>query len=382
MEQHASSLTILEATQYGGGVGDALGAIEGEGRRVDEFTVLPAPDGGRKITLILPPGPQLPWSKTPAEALGAARHVEGVRGIEDSARHHLRLVLNVHHDQAAFLQYIVTQIGGSFTVEKGEAKLRLTADVAAIERVIAFLHAMPGLGSHVRVNPVYESLASRPEVDDLAGAPESGGRGQRGEEVVLRITGDSRGNPQLGVIRQLEAERGVDVFQLSCHPRPPRSTSFEMVAVLRMRDPSKLAALQGALVSSHMGVCGAERMAPDKLRQNMQVVTDADGRRDLANASGGALQARYKRWGDPRLVVSGSMKPRSVARIVTDVAAARVPYTTDVPVPLVARPGQPVRKIQHGFGAFGGMPETAEPGASAWDIQEGMRRYLLELLGR
>jgi len=301
--------------------------------------------------------------------------------MEASARQHLRLLLNCHHDQAAFLKYTMTQLGGSIKVEKGgEVRLQLTAALSVIERILSFLHAANGLGSRVRVQPVYESLASRPEVDDLVQGTDKSGVSQRGEEVTLRIVGDRRVGPQLDVVRQLEAEgKTVEIVQLSCHPHPPGSQSFEMIVVLRMRDASKLDALRAGIISNHVGVYGAESVAPDKSRQTVQVVTDGYGARDLANATGGALQAHFKRWCDPRLVVSGSLRVPSASRIMTDVAEARVPHAVAVPIVLVPRPAQRPQKIQHGFGAFSGMPEAS---AETSQDSDGMRRYLLELLSR
>ncbi|MDD5041249.1 MAG: hypothetical protein PHX87_03180 [Candidatus Peribacteraceae bacterium] len=377
---------VVEATVHGH-AGDVLHTIRGQGHSIDEFTITPAEDDGSKLTLILPPSAQTEKKsvshRSPEDTLVRARGVDTVRSIEASARQHLRMVLNIQHDQAAFLKYIVTHLGGSMKTEEGEVKLRLTAGVATIERLLTFLHAMPGLGSHVRVNPVFESLASRPEVEDLIGTSARTTHEQHGaEEVIIRITGDRRGDPQLDVIRQLEAEeRKLDIRQISCHARPPMSQLFEMIVTLRLRDPSKIAALQGAIISGHVGVYGADLVRPDKARQTVQVVTDVQGARDLAHASGGALQAHYKRWADPRLVVSGALKPQSVARIVPDVADAHVPYATDVPVAIVPRAVRPPQKIRHGAGAFSGMPETADPQETNRDIRDGMRRYLLlELL--
>lgn len=383
-EQEASTSRVLEARVHGH-AGDVLHTIRGQGHSIDEFTVTPGEDDGSKLTLILPPSAQAKTSlascRSPENNLVRVRGVDTVRGIEDSARQHLRMVLNIQHDQAAFLKYIVTHLGGSMKVEEGEVKLRLTAGVATIERLLTFLRAMPGLGSHVRVNPVYESLASRPEVEDLIGTVARATHEQHdAAEVIIRITGDRRGDPQLDVIRQLEAEEGkLAIRQISCHGRPPMSQSFEMIVTLRMRDPSKIAALQGAIISDHVGVYGADLVLPDKARQTVQVVTDAQGARDLAHASGGALQAHYRRWADSRLVVSGALKPQSVARIVPDVAGAHVPYATDVPVAIVPRAIRPPQKIRHGFGAFSGIPETADA-QGAPDIRESMRRYLMELL--
>ncbi|OIO53167.1 hypothetical protein AUJ46_05695 [Candidatus Peregrinibacteria bacterium CG1_02_54_53] len=305
--------------------------------------------------------------------------VDAVRDIQGSARQHLRLILNCQHDQAAFLKFIVTRLGGSMKVEKeGEVRLQLTADLSTVERILSFLHAANGLGHRVRVNPIYESLASRPEVDDLAKGTDKNKCSQRGEEVTLRIVGDRRGGPQLDVIRQLEAEgKKMEIVQLSCHPHPPGSQSFEMIVVLRMQDSLKLDALRGGIISSNVGIYGADRVAQDRSRQTVQVVTDNCGARDLAHATGGALQARFKRWGDPRLVVSGSLRSPSVSRVMTDVAEAHVPHSVTVPIALVPRPTQRPHKIQHGFGAFGGMPQA--PAETPKD-SEGMRRYLMELL--
>ncbi len=379
-------MNIFEATLHGGGVADVLNAVQGRGHRVDEFTIMPAPDEGRKIALVLPPSlasKGQPWFREPEDVLRKQKGVDAVRDMETSARQHLRLLLNCHHDQAAFLKFIITSLSGSMKVEKGgEVRLQLTADLASIKRILEFLHAENGLGSRVRVNPVYESLASRPEVDDLAEGTDRSRSSQRGEEVMLRIVGDRKIGPQLDVIRQLEVEgKNVEIVQLSCHPRPPGSESFEMIAVLRMRDLSRLDALRAGIISNHVGVYGADIVTPDKSLQTVQVVTDGYGARDLANATGGALQAHFKRWGDPRLVVSGSLRSPSASRIMTDVAEARVPHAATVPIALVPRAAKPPQKIQHGFGAFSGMPDpeqVEEPKARS----DGMHRYLLELLDR
>ncbi|MDD4628232.1 MAG: hypothetical protein PHE68_02440 [Candidatus Peribacteraceae bacterium] len=382
MEEKAKPSHVLEANLHDRSAGDVLSAMRGQGHHVDEFTVTPMTDGGKKLTVVLPRRLQreheFPCYQSPEDILAGGEGIDAVRGIEVSARQHMRLTLNCQHDQAAFLKYVVTQLGGSMKVEEGKAKLRLTADLSSIQRILEFLHAMPELGSNVRVNPVYESLASRPEVDDLAKSTKGQGRHEGGEEFMLRIIGDSQIGPQLDVIQQLENEGNVNVVQLSCHQRPPRSDSFEMVAVLRLRDPSKLAALQGAIVSGHAGVYGADLVTQDKARETVQVVTNAEGARDLANASGGALQAHYKRWADPRLVVSGSLQPRSTRRIMTDVAEAHVPHAVAVPIAIVTPPAKRLRKIRHGFGAFSGIPEEAQEDRP--DIREGMRRYLLGLL--
>ncbi|MDO8469301.1 MAG: hypothetical protein Q7S29_06130 [Candidatus Peribacter sp.] len=386
MPKEEASSDVLEVTLHGVSAADVLGTVRGQGYHPEEFTITPAPDGGRKVALVLPSSPLLsrqPWFKKPEDILSTGKGVDAVRDMEVSARQHLRLLLNCHHGQAAFLKYIMTSLGGAMKVEKGgEVRLQLTADLAAIERILEFLHAESGLGSRVRVHPVYESLASRPEVDDLAEGTDSDRSAQRIEECMLRIVGDGQVGPQLDVVRQLEAEKKVEVVQLSCHPHPPGSRSFEMIAVLRMRDSSKLDALRAGIVSNNVGVYGAEVVTQDRSRQTVQVVTDVYGARDLAHATGGALQSFSRRGfglGDSRLVVSGSLRSPSVSRIVTDVAEAHVPHSVTVPIALVPRPAKRPEKIQHGFGAFSGMPQVPEEGPTP---SEGMRRYLLELLSR
>jgi len=383
MPEEKTSSDVLEVTLHDGSAGAVLGAVRGQGYHPEEFTITPAPDGGRKVTLVLPPALLLarqPWFKKPEDVLHEGKGVDAVRDMEASARQHLRLLLNCHHDQAAFLKHIMTSLGGSMKVEKGgEVRLQLTAGLPAIGRILEFLHAMSGLGSRVRVHPVYESLASRPEVDDLAEGTDEHGPAQRIEEFVVRIVGDGRTGPQLDVVRQLEAEgKKVVLVQLSCHPHPPGSQSFEMIAVLRMRDASKLDALRAEIVSNTVGVYGAELITQDKSRQTVQVVTDGCGARDLANATGGALQAHFKRWGDSRLVVSGSLRSPSASRVVADIAGAHVPHSVAVPIALVPRPVKRLSTIEHGFGAFGGRSDAPEKKTK--DHAEGMRRYLLELL--
>jgi len=387
MPKGEASSDVLEVTLHDSSVADVLGAVRGNGYRFEEFTIIPSPDSGKKVALVLPPSllsERQPWFRKPEDILSKRQGVDAVRSMEASARQHLRLLLNCHHEQAAFLKYIMTSLGGSMKVEKGgEVRLQLTADLAAIERILEFLHAERGLGSRVRVNPVYESLVSRPEVDDLAEGTDGNRSAQRIEEYVLRIIGDEQVGPQLDVVRQLETEgKKVEIVQLSCHPHPPGSRSFEMIAVLRMRDASKLGALRAGIVSNNVGVYGAEIVTQDRSRQTVQVVTDVYGARDLANATGGALQSFSRRGfglGDPRLVVSGSLRSPSVSRIVTDVAEAHVPHSVTVPIALVPRPARRPEKIQHGFGAFSGMPKVPEEGPTP---SEGMRRYLLELLSR
>ena len=387
MPKAEATSDVLEVTLHGSSAADVLSTVRGQGCHPEEFTITPAPEGGSKVALVLPSSSLLsrqPWFRKPEDILNGGKGVDAIRHMEVSARQHLRLVLNCHHEQAAFLRHIMTSLGGSMKVEKGgEVRLQLTADLGAIERILAFLHAENGLGSRVRVHPVYESLAARPEVDDLAERTEIHRSAQRIEECVLRIVGDGQVGPQLDVIRQLAAEgRKTEIVQLSCHPHPPGSKSFEMIVVLRMRDPSKLDTLRAGIVSNNVGVSGAEVVTQDRSRQTVQVVTDVNGARDLAYATGGALQSFSRRgWGlgDPRLVVSGSLRSPSASRIVTDIAEARVPHSVTVPIALVPRPAERPEKIQHGFGAFSGMPKVPETGPKP---NEGMRRYLLELLSQ
>lgn len=371
-KEPSSRSEVFEATLHEEHPADLLARLNGELIALSEYTITPGAElGSTHVSLVLPSHlarKRLPWYRPSETLLHATRGVEAVRDIEHTARHHMSVLLNGHHAESHLLVDVIMRLGGHVKKDKDGITLRITGGMSVIDQLYAFMRGMPGLAEKVSIRPVFESVAARESVDDLVPCEKRGNTGAHGEECTLRITGDTRGAPDIAVLRHLaEERRKVSIDYLSRREMLPGSTQFEMIAVLHANDPKVLQSLPAALVSSHAGIDGAKPVAADRTLQYLQVVVD-DGydARDLMRAHSG-LQVRHKRM-DRRPVVTGSVSLTRAPRIQQALLDAKVPHAVNVPIAVDAPMLRPTSRED------GRYDELRE------DYRRGMRQLLVDLL--